>query len=636
MTELQIPSWPPWPKADEIGLARYVSPDAGKNLPLSTTPSERDSSPEARCAAAREIYDGLLQANIRYAWEEYSAEPALQNIRRPAEILDGLRAGTCLDLALLFCGICLTHELRPLLIVIEGHALAAVSLDSGLRDWEADDELSQLCNGPLKDTRLLRRLLQRKALLAIECTGFAFSNRLSIESEDWPETRGRNQGTMDFDRAIAAGSEQVMHPSRPLAFALDIATLQHRHKVQPYPIQPQGAVLFQQLSSAAAPLLPPIRTKAFQSFIRERTRHFVGRRFVFDSIDTLLGDANFPSGYIVIRGEPGIGKSALMSELVLRGGYVHHFNIATAGITSVRAFLENVCAQLIVRYELPYTQLPPDASKDGGFLMQLLDEAASRSNDGRVVIVVDALDEVDDGDMPASANRLFLPEHLPAGVFFIVSTRNRRDYQLNVARPREIAIQRDAVENRSDIEAFIRREIAEAPLQQRLSALADIDQEKFVTSLCESSEGNFMYLVHVLRDLAQGNIAVIDAFDNLPRGLRNYYQHHWRSMANREGSERFAQRSEPVLRLLAAAREPVSAGKLAQWANSDTTTIQRVLKDWSEFLNESGNGDRPLYRIYHKAFRDFLSEEGEGLARAHEAITRGPLDKIRLFLDSGL
>jgi hypothetical protein len=56
-------------------------------------------------------------------------------IRTPAEILEAPREGTCLDLATLFCGLCLSYEVLPLIVVIEGHALSALSLTHGVRDW---------------------------------------------------------------------------------------------------------------------------------------------------------------------------------------------------------------------------------------------------------------------------------------------------------------------------------------------------------------------------------------------------------------------------------------------------------------------------------------------------------------------
>ena len=109
------------------------------------------------------------------------------------------------------------------------------------------------------------------------------------------------------------------------------------------------ATIFQIFTQAASSLPSLIRIADFQPFVDGRTRNFVGREFFFAAVDEALADEDFPSGYIVIRGEPGVGKSALMGMLVKRRGCVHHFNISPLGIRSPQAFLSNVCAQLIVR-----------------------------------------------------------------------------------------------------------------------------------------------------------------------------------------------------------------------------------------------------------------------------------------------
>jgi AAA ATPase domain len=87
----------------------------------------------------------------------------------------------------------------------------------------------------------------------------------------------------------------------------------------------------------------------FVALIEERTRTFVGREYVFAAIDEALADHEFRSGYVVIQGEPGIGKTAIVGQLVKSRGLVHHFNVAPLGIRSPQVFLSTVCAQLIAR-----------------------------------------------------------------------------------------------------------------------------------------------------------------------------------------------------------------------------------------------------------------------------------------------
>src|SRR5436305_10602995 len=77
--------------------------------------------------------------------------------------------------------------------------------------------------------------------------------------------------------------------------------------------------------------------RSFDTLISDKIQDFVGRQFVFDALDKFLEAHN--SGYFVIRGVPGIGKSALMAKLINDRGYIHHFNIASQNIRSPRVFL---------------------------------------------------------------------------------------------------------------------------------------------------------------------------------------------------------------------------------------------------------------------------------------------------------
>jgi hypothetical protein len=391
-----------------------------------------------------------------------------------------------------------------------------------------------------------------------------------------------------------------------------------------------GDALYNLFSLSPAPLASHIRQREFQSLIDERTRDFVGREHVFATIDQLLADPGFPSGYIVIRGEPGIGKTALASRLVKERGYLHHFNIAPQNIRSARAFLENICAQLIVRYNLSLPMLPPVALEDSGFLLSLLREIAGQTEAQPLVLVVDALDEADDDALPARANRLYLPSALPPGVFVIVTIRELHDDRLLVDRRKDLALHDDDLHNLADVERYIRAFI-ETNRAQLLPQLQrwQIGEKALVALLSERSQGNFMYLVYVLRDLLAGRSALLglDDIRQLPQGLRGYYQRHWRAMRAHD-QPRFEQLYEPVVCLLATVFEPVSVAQLAAWTKLSPARVATVIADWREYLNEEeGTQGERLYRVYHTSFQEFLRDE-VGLTSYHRLITRAALDKL--------
>jgi hypothetical protein len=585
----------------------------------------------------RAIYEALKGCGIRYALEEYHPSQALQTIRTPYQILESPREGTCLDLSLLFCGLCLASELLPVLIIIDGHALAAVSLTHGLRDWNGYRPGRDLFDdSPLEDVEPLRNLIDDGNFLTIECTGFAQSTELGGSGTDKPETRHRTDGVLSFDQAVLVGREQL---DRPFRFALDLAVAHYGWRIEPHPLEVLPGAwmtnIFRLFDKAPAPLSSGLKVLGFEHLVEERTRNFVGRDFIFKAIDGLLGDPKFESGYILIRGEPGIGKTALLSQLVKMRGYVHHFNIAPQNIRSTRTFLENACAQLIVRYQLGHAALPPQAAQDSAFLIQLLSEAVQKAGDKPVVVLVDALDEAEDAGLPAEANRLYLPQSLPRGVFFVLTSREQMDYRLDVHPREDLYLRDDDPQNIEDVRQYVQNflDAHRAEMLDRISAWR-VSESDFVELLTAKSQGNFMYLVHVLEDIRAGRLSpeTVDNIQDLPRGLREYYQRHWRTMRNQD-RERFERIYEPVLRFLATVREPVTISALQEWTNVEPPRIRDVIREWRPFLNEEHRlNQEPQYRVYHASFQDFLAEEGMGLKPMHGRIAEVALAKIPGFL----
>ena len=641
MSESGALGWPGWSRVDDRGLARFVTPQASRWLPLPVSRYDLGDRPDRQLVIARGLYDALKERGIRYDLEAYHPAQELQTIRTPPEVVVAPRTGTCLDLAALYCGLGLAYELLPVLIVIHGHALAAVSLVDDLRAWNANRAGRSLFNtGPLTDPAPLRQLIDSGEFFAVECTGFAESARLGEAVGDAPEAQHRDGGVLSFERAVAAGRQQLELPSRPFQFAVDVAVAHYGWRIEPHLLVPApGAYttsIFRLPADASESLRPALKTLHFERLVNERTAHFVGRDFIIEAVDQLLDAPDFPSGYILIHGEPGIGKTALLSQLVKTRGYVHHFNIAPQNIRSSEDFLANVCAQLIIRYKLDHQTLPPEATRNSAFLTQLLDEAAAKAAGRPVVILADALDEAEDRDLSTGANRLYLPPALPDNVFFVVSSRELKNYRLSVDRLHRVWLRDDDPRNRDDVLTYVRgyQESHHDEMAPRIRAW-DLDSARFAELITAKSQGNFMYVVHVLKDVRTGALSpkTIDNVHDLPEGLREYYERHWKAMRGQQ-PEAFERVYEPVLRTLATIREPISLAELQEYSGVAPARIRDVVREWRQFLNEetSPSGE-PVYRVYHASFQDFLAEEGVGLQPYHRRIATAVLRKLPEFFE---
>jgi hypothetical protein len=397
--------------------------------------------------------------------------------------------------------------------------------------------------------------------------------------------------------------------------------------------------LYADYQAARAPIAQLIKIDEFSSIVEGWTRGFVGRGFAVDRIDRVIGEKGRDSGYVVVLGEPGVGKTALLAWLVKERGYVHHFNIRAQNVRTARELLGNICAQLVVRYALKYGELPKQATENSLTLSSLLAEAANKS-DGPVVVLVDAIDEASD--------QLLLPQKLPKGVFFVVTSRPRSELGLltdDVADVIDLddAQFREAVA--TDVRTYVMNHHREHATQMpsRLAAW-NVSLESFCALMVERSEGNFRYLVHVLSDILSERMtpAQVGDITRLPKGLQQYYRSFWGWMRSVDPA-RFETEHEPMVCLLAAAREPVSIAQLAYWSSTLGKTgwsrarplnpgqVAAVIGEWRQFLNELilQSGER-RYHIFHSSFRDFLADE-LALPPYDDAVIDAALAKIPNF-----
>lgn len=373
------------------------------------------------------------------------------------------------------------------------------------------------------------------------------------------------------------------------------------------------STLADELAAAASPGAPGLARGTahssgalktlFQSLIEEKTANFVGREYIVREIEDAL--ASETKGVVTIAGDPGAGKSALMASFIERTGCIGYFNIRSQGVIHAVRFLEFVCSELIDRYHLPDASLPADAVRDGPYLARLLTEASGRLAEGqRLIVAIDALDEVDLTGHPRGVNILYLPDSPPEKVFFVV-TRRRVGLPWLISGPeRLIDLGRDKYwnETRHDVRTYIRN----AAMRPQLKGW--IEEKKigfnyFVDVLVDKSENNFMYLKYVLPELALGKYGDL-RIDALPSGLESYYEYHWKYMGMMD--KPLPRTKIKIVYVLSEARRPVSLELIADFTSEDALTVQEVLDEWDQYLHKDQTDGETRYSVYHTSFRDFL------------------------------
>lgn len=346
----------------------------------------------------------------------------------------------------------------------------------------------------------------------------------------------------------------------------------------------------------------------YTRFIEEKTRGFVGRTFVFDAVEQFI--AHNPRGYFFVRGDPGIGKSALAAQMVKSNGYLHHFNIRSEGINKATDFLENICAQLIAAYDLDYAALPPEVTQDGGFFGDLLNAVAGKLDGGKCVIVVDALDEVDNTGLSAGANTLYLPRVLPEGIYIVATARREElPLRIDISEQGSLFIEQDDAGNVADITLYVEGQTPEPGIQAYIQR-HDIDDELFIEHMVEKSQGNFIYLRMVLPEIERGAYTDLE-LASIPAGLNSYYEDHWRRMRQQNELDWFDYKL-PVITALTVVKEPVSIDLIVDFSYiEDRRRIRAVLRDFDPFIFkddvEYEARTQRRYRWYHASFFEFIA-----------------------------
>jgi hypothetical protein len=250
--------------------------------------------------------------------------------------------------------------------------------------------------------------------------------------------------------------------------------------------------------------------------------------------------------------------------------------------------------------------LHPDNTRDGNFLARLLDEIVRANPALRLVIAVDALDEVDLNSQTAGANVLYLPASLPNGVYFIV-TKRPTPLPLVVNNSRIFDLMEYQAESLEDVQTYIRQRTTQSPSLQKWMRSRGLTVEEFVTTLGEKSDRNFMYLRYVLPEIESGAYQDLN-IENLPEGLEQYYYQHWQHMGMTAKNE--SRRTKiKIVYVLAEAIKPVSCQMISQFTGEDAFTVQEVLDDWKQFLREQDIERQKRYSIYHASFQDFLHRQ---------------------------
>ncbi|WP_375769088.1 SIR2 family protein [Archangium gephyra] len=372
-------------------------------------------------------------------------------------------------------------------------------------------------------------------------------------------------------------------------------------------------------------------------FQLERGRHeeLLGREDLMAELDALL--LGGPSrGWVLVKGGPGMGKSALLAEWLKRREAAellvspHHF---------LRRGVEDwdrpdvVKRNLAAQVERLFPELvEPDARPESRLreLLQRVSDKELKLRNERLVLVVDGLDEVEgepDGANPLSR---FLPHVLPAGVKVLCASRPTYPY-LSWLEAREGV---RTVDLNGERWAGSNEKVVRQYWEQVAPGFMPPLMPAFVDEVVQRAEGNMLYAVKLAEWLQEQPLERRQA-ELLPRGLEALLDDIWDRIQRLPDELRKV--ASAGLGIVAAAREALPLFALAAVAGwkelEDGERFLRVAR--SLLLEEAGpaRGDK-AWRPFHEFFRNFilwkLGEERERAEhrRLAEQLCRWPVDGV--------
>ena len=328
---------------------------------------------------------------------------------------------------------------------------------------------------------------------------------------------------------------------------------------------------------------------------------FVGRSWLVEKVDEFLGSRR--SGYFVLQGGAGLGKSAFLAWLARERDYPVHFVRLVERDDHTTAALSNLVYQLAERWEIDTSPLPQGDVAPHEFRTLLEAIASARTAMRRtepVVLVIDGLDEVGRHESP---NVLGLPGQLPDGVFFIVSTRPV-NVELRVEARTLCALTTTEPDHLDDLRLYVTAACEREGIAAALARDGRADRE-LIDALMACSHGVWLCAHHILKEIEDGTRDLTN-LEDLPRGLWEFYKEHFGRLLDSEPGS--AERRElDVLTTLAAAQEPLDRTVLSDLAYvHDPIGLANAIAVHAAFLERDG---AEPYRLYHESARRFLSGE---------------------------
>ena len=392
----------------------------------------------------------------------------------------------------------------------------------------------------------------------------------------------------------------------------------------------------------------------FSSDLAYKREGFVGRKWFFLELDNIFETDRGAAG-VLITGDPGSGKSALMAQLICSpySSLQIHQNIIgfhfceysekgkRDGARFVRNLVDQIAArlpgysELIEKNELVRRQLEKLCQEDvtGCFSASILGPLRNlKPRDGLRYIVIDALDECFEDDKTSEIVEILsskMPQ-FPKWLKLIITSRNLTMVTKKIrqgARRKPLYANDDR--NEEDIDLYVSRFISQNSfLFDRLLTAMNFtsrtyDKTMFMNRVIKRAEGNFLFVKTVLQYIYDTD-EMVD-LRALPTSLFDLYNIFFERQFGVDGFGPFSFLFEVLL----STCSPLQLNDVEEILRSEYEegNVFQLIEQTSCFLRFGHDG---AVRIYHQSFAEWLINQSAAVIHINE--TRGHQNMAKFLL----
>ncbi|CAB3985373.1 Ankyrin repeat domain-containing 50 [Paramuricea clavata] len=397
----------------------------------------------------------------------------------------------------------------------------------------------------------------------------------------------------------------------------------------------------------------------FSSYLAYKREGFVGRKWFFLELESIFEESRSSTAGVLITGEPGSGKSALMSQLICSPyssllihentiGY-HLCEYSEKGKRDGARFVRNLVDQIAVRLPEYYEhvknneqmreELDTRCHKDptGCFFTTIVGPLRKlKQPDSPRFIIIDALDECFESDTKTSEIMEILKSkilHFPKWLKVILTSRNLTSVTSRLPRVvNRTSLYATDERNVDDIRFYVKRFISQnSHFSDRLLAAMNISSRNegmkiFLDEVITQAEGNFLFVKMTLQYMNDTGDKV--DLHSLPTSLFDLYHIFFDRQFGAEGFKPF----RFLFEVLLAVYSPLHSQHLEEILKSEyeAEDITKRIEQVSCFLRFGRDG---TVRIYHQSFAEWLINQTPVLSinktRGHQSIATFLLNFMR-------